>query len=117
MFAWNIASHGYGAQTNLLKNGYPVGVAAITDPRSSSVDDSSTSFAVLRLNTNDKVNVHRYASGRTSSSFFAGWRIDNHHSEYIIIHDGMVLTIIMGILMSVEKFLQRIECKICNIRL
>ncbi|XP_055997160.1 uncharacterized protein LOC125648058 isoform X1 [Ostrea edulis] len=81
MFAWNIASHGYGAQTNLLKNGYPVGVAAITDPRSSSVDDSSTSFAVLRLNTNDKVNVHRYASGRTSSSFFAGWRIDNHHRD------------------------------------
>ncbi|XP_061183035.1 uncharacterized protein LOC133191299 [Saccostrea echinata] len=75
MFAWGIVSHGNGVDTSLMKNGYPVGVAAITDPKASTVDDSSTSFAVLRLNKNDKINVHQFSGSRTISSFFAGWKI------------------------------------------
>jgi hypothetical protein len=86
MFAWNIASHGYSARTSLFQNGLPVGVAANTDPKTSSVDDSSTSFAILRLNRNDMVNVHGF-SGRSSSRFFAGWRIDENESEYLLFED------------------------------
>ncbi|XP_062614859.1 uncharacterized protein LOC134276634, partial [Saccostrea cucullata] len=75
MFAWGIASHGSGVDTSLMKNGYPVGVAAITDPKASVVDDSSTSFAVLRLNKDDKINVHQFSGSRGIDSFFAGWKI------------------------------------------
>jgi hypothetical protein len=82
MFAWNIASHGYSAKSSLFKNGLTVNVAANTDPKTSSVDDSSTSFAILRLSRNDRINVHGY-SGRTSSRFFAGWKIDENDGEYL----------------------------------
>jgi hypothetical protein len=79
MFAWNIASHGYTCKTNLFKNGSPTGVAAISDAKTSIVDDSSTSFAILRLKRGDRINVHGFG-GTTSSRFFAGWRIDEHDS-------------------------------------
>nr|XP_011455845.2 uncharacterized protein LOC105348215 isoform X2 [Crassostrea gigas] len=75
MFAFGIDSHGYSVQTYLTRNGRAVGVAAITDPKMSSIDDSSTAFAVLRLNTNDEVVVQRDGSQDPNNGFFAGWQI------------------------------------------
>jgi hypothetical protein len=83
MFAWNIASHGYSARTSLFQNGLTVNVDANTDPRTATMDDSSTSFAILRLNRNDRINVHGH-SGKTTSRFFAGWRIDENNREYLL---------------------------------
>nr|XP_022294043.1 uncharacterized protein LOC111104384 [Crassostrea virginica] len=75
MFAFGISSHGNSVQTYLTKNGRAVGVSAITDPKGITVDDSSTSFAVLRLDRDDEISVNRYSAQDPNSGFFAGWKI------------------------------------------
>lgn len=85
MFAFGIDSHGHGVQTYLTRNGRAVGVAAITDPKLSSIDDSSTAFAVLRLNTNDEVVVQRDGSQGPNNGFFAGWQISPLDSRSLVL--------------------------------
>lgn len=85
MFAFGIDSHGHSVQTYLIRNGRAVGVAAITDPKLSSIDDSSTAFAVLRLNTNDEVVVQRAGSQDPNNGFFAGWQISPLDSKSLVL--------------------------------
>lgn len=86
MFAFGISSHGNSVQTYLTKNGRAVGVSAITDPKGITVDDSSTSFAVLRLDRDDEISVNRYSAQDPNSGFFAGWKISplDSMSVYIL---------------------------------
>ena len=84
MFAFGIHSHGNSVQTYLTKNGRAVGVSAITDPKGSTVDDSSTSFAVLRLDRDDEISVNRYSGRDPNSGFFAGWKISPLDSRFYI---------------------------------
>lgn len=85
MFAYGIESHGHRVQTYLTRNGRAVGVAAITDPKMSSIDDSSTAFAALRLNTNDEVVVQRDGSRDPNNGFFAGWQISPLDSRSLVL--------------------------------
>lgn len=85
MFAFGIDSHGLGVQTYLTRNGRAVGVAAITDPKLSSIDDSSTAFVVLRLNTNDEVVVQGDGSQDPNNGFFAGWQISPLDSRSLVL--------------------------------
>lgn len=84
MFAFGIDSHGHSFPAYLIRNGRSVGVAAITDPKLVSID-SSTTFAVLRLNTNDEVFVQRNGIRRPNNGFFAGWQISPLDSRSLVL--------------------------------